>query len=110
MSNYPFYDVLLQNTKDKDLTAKQKKDLLTKISKLDDAGMELLYAIIKVHYIKNNQATSFKLPYDGSYVEENNVKFDLEKFPFLLKQIINKFVKLHMKKVKEDKKLKQTKN
>lgn len=107
MTDYPFYDVLLKDLKEKDLTHKQKITLISKIDKLDNNGMELIYAIIKVHYLRNNDTSSFKLPYDGIYVNNESVKFDLEKLPYLLKQIINKFVKLHMQKIKEDKKRKK---
>lgn len=104
MSKYPFYDILNQKIKDKDLTHKQKTDLIKKISKLDQDGKELLYAIIKIHSLKTNESFStFKIPFSGTY-NNNSVQFNLENFSYPLKQIIFKFVPMHLKKMREDKK------
>ena len=103
MSDFPFYDSFNTNIKDKDLTPKQKEDFVKKIKKIDQPGKELLYAIIKVHELKNNsELSSFDLPYSSKYDSDNNLEFDLEIFPFKLKQILNKFLTIHLKKMRED--------
>jgi len=105
MSGYPFYDSFNQKIKEKDLTKKQKEDFQKKIAKIDENGKEIAYAIIRVHdMINNNESSMFKMPYSGSFNTENAIQFDLEDFPFKLKQILYKFVKAHLKKMKEDKK------
>lgn len=97
--SYPFYDLVNKNIKDKDLTLNQKKKMINKINKFDNNGKELIYAIIKVYEIKNTSKFAvFNLPYSGITVD-NNVIFDLEKLPFNLKQMLNKFVNLHYKKI-----------
>lgn len=104
MSSYPFYDSFSNKAKDKDLTNKQKTDFIKKINKVDTAGLELIYAIIKVHEIKNSNTLLYNnIPYEGTY-ENKQLQFDLEKFPNKLKQILNKFITMHLKKMKEDKK------
>jgi len=105
MSGYPFYDSFNNKIKDKDLTEKQKEDFQKKIMKIDDNGKELVYAIIRVHdMINNNESSLFKMPYYGSFNSDNVLQFDLENFPLKLKQILYKFLKLHLKKMREDKK------
>ena len=104
MANFPLYDNLNVNLKNKDLLVREKTDFITKINKIDHDGIELIYALIKVHYIKNkeDQDQEYALPYEGKYVE-GDMKFDLDNFPTDLKQILYKFIDRHMKKMEEDK-------
>jgi len=117
--SYPFYDLVNKNIKNKDLTKKQKESMIKKITQFDKNGKELLYAIIKVHYIKNSHSSnSLKLPFNGQ-INDDGVIFKLDDLPFELRQILNKFVNLHfkqnmknrqqMKKDKKDKKGKKGK-
>lgn len=105
MSGYPFYDSFNTKIKDKDLTPKQKEDFQKKIVKIDLNGREIIYAIIRVHDMLNTTDSSmFKIPYSGCINSDNVVQFDFELFPFKLKQILYKYLKTHLKKMKEDKK------
>jgi hypothetical protein len=104
MVNFPLYDNILKEINDNeikvDLTTEQKKMLLKKIKKLNQNGFNLLYVLIKVFDINNNDNDNniSIIPYEGNIVK-NNIKFDLDKLPIKLKIIIEKFVDLHMKSV-----------
>jgi len=81
---------------------------MSKIKSIDEKGSELIYALIRVFQMENSDdITTFKLPYDGKY-SKNDMKFDLNKLPNKLKQILYKFVKLHTETMKEETKLSET--
>lgn len=105
MSNFPFYDMLSTNIKNKDLTIKQKNDFMSKISEIDENGFELIYVIIRLYEIQNNKEDridSYKLPYSGFYINKTDVQFDLEQFPNILKQMLYKFINIHIKQMEEE--------
>lgn len=104
MCDFPLYNTLLSEIKDKDLTATQKKDFLKKIEKIDQTGSELVYALIKYYYVKNEKNITTNNPYDGKMVE-NNITYDINSFPYKLRQILYKFIQKHIKKLKEDKQM-----
>ena len=63
-----------------------------------------------MHYLENNDhGSSFTLPYNGKYVN-NDINFDLENFPNSLKQIIFKFLAAHLKKMNEEKNIAKRSN
>lgn len=97
MNQFPLYSVLNVNLPSKDLTAAQKNNFIKKIPLMDKDGRELIYALIRF-YNCENPSPSF---YD-SIVSKNSVMFDLEHFPIPLKQLLYKFILLHLKKLKED--------
>jgi hypothetical protein len=104
MSNFPLYDNLIKEVKNEDLTTKEKETLVKNIKSIDDNGNELLYVLIKVYQFNNEYETTTycTIPYDGKFVKKD-IKFDLEKLPNKLKQIINKFVIMHMETISKDK-------
>ena len=103
MTEFPLYTSLKNGIPDKDLTATQKADFVKKIEKMNTDGHELIYALIKTFYINNKESeTPFTTPYDGKLVK-SNITFDMDNLPLKLRQIIYKFIKIHTKKVKEDK-------
>jgi hypothetical protein len=103
MSNFPFYDSMNKDIKNKDLTIKQKDEFINKINKIDETGTELVYALIRVFEMEHEENSgSFKLPYSGKYVEKNDIQFDFDQFPIKLKQILYKFVTIHSNKMEED--------
>jgi hypothetical protein len=107
MSNFPLYDNMFKDIKNKDLTIKQKTDFINKVKNIDDDGSELIYALIRVFEMENSEnCGSYKLPYCGTYIKKN-MKFDLDKLPVKLKQGLYKFVKAHTQKMDEENKLKQ---
>lgn len=102
MSNFPLYNSLLTDLPEKDLTSAQKRDFLKKIPTIDEEGHELTYALIKMHQIKSHDnSLSHNLPYNGKNDGEG-FNFDIENFPIDLRQILYKFIKMHIKKMKEE--------
>ena len=82
---FPLYDNLVKNVIDKDLTAVNKQSFIKKIDKLDRKGQEMIYALIRMYQIENNE-DSLSLPY-GGLMNDNNIVYDLDKLPNKLKQI-----------------------
>ena len=109
MSKFPLYDSLLKDISDNDLTVTQKRSFIKKITKIDKHGHELIYALIRMYQVENNETNiSFTLPYNGTFID-TDINFDLDKFPFILKQILFKFLGVHLGKMKEEKSIeKQT--
>jgi hypothetical protein len=109
MSKFPLYDSLSKDLIDKDLTLSQKRVFIKRITKIDNNGYDLVYALIRMYQVENNEEnTSFTLPYNGIFVD-TDINFDLDKFPIDLKQILFKFLGVHIGKMKEERSIeKQT--
>lgn len=102
MSKFPLYDSLSKDISTTDLSIIQKKTFLKRVEKIDKNGHELIYALIRMYQVENSEENmSFTLPYNGTFVE-TNIHFDLDKFPIRLKQILFKFVIVHLEKMKEE--------
>lgn len=108
-SNFPLYTSLSSGIVDKDLTAKQKDDFIKKTEEMDEEGHELIYALMRVFFLENESSSPFNVLYEGKRVD-NNIVFDLSNIPKKLRQILYKFAKIHVKKMKEDKKLAKGRN
>jgi hypothetical protein len=101
--NFPFYDSMIKDIKNKDLTMKQKSEFITKIESIDEDGIELVYALIRIYEIRHEENTgTIKLPYEGKYIDKSNIEFDLDLLPNKLKQLLFKFVNIHLKKMEEE--------
>lgn len=105
------YDILLKNVTDDDLTQEQKKTLVQTIPTLQHRDHETIYAIVtNFNYLSNSSSQSSKtIPYGGKKVVdpskkmeirsneiEFDFKFDLDSFPKKLKQMLYRFVTLHV--------------
>lgn len=106
MTKFPLYDNLIKKIPNKDLTAIQKNKFMKNIKNIDSNTQELFYAIIKTYETENNKDKNINIPYGGEY-KDTNLTFNLEEFPTCLKQMLYKFLNMHMKKIKEDKKIEQ---
>ena len=103
MSKFPLYDSLSKDLPEEDLTPTEKRLFIKKIGKIDNNGHELVYALIRMYQVENNEEnTSFTLPYNGIFVD-SDINFDLDKFPIYLKHILFKFLAVHIDKMKEEK-------
>lgn len=111
MSKFPLYTFLSTDIKNKDLTLKQKDDFIKKITQIDAGGIELVYALILYHaYITkpaDPESTPAKcdsdaIPYEGIKQENSDVEFNLEKLPIFLRQLLYKFLDVHLTKLTED--------
>jgi hypothetical protein len=102
MSKFPLYDSLYKDIPENDLTIAQKRSFVKKICNIDVNGHELVYALIRMYQVENNEEnTSYILPYNGTYVD-SDICFDLDKFPKTLKQVLFKFLGIHLEKMKEE--------
>ena len=102
MSNFPLYDSLSKEICLKDLSVKQKNDFINNVKNIDDAGFELIYALIKVYQLQNTEdQNTYTLPFQGKYIN-NEMQFDLDELPNKLKQILFKFLDIHTKTMKEE--------
>jgi len=104
MSNFPLYTSISADIPEKDLTGTQKADFVKKVESMDLDGHELIYALIKTFYIENENDSPFTLPYGGKFIK-NEMSYDMDGIPLKLRQILYKFAKIHIKKMKEDRKL-----
>lgn len=103
MSQFPLYMSLLKDIPKVDLKTTEKREFIRTVKKMDQYGYDLIYALIKVYYTdKAENISNFTLPYNGKFVK-NDIKFELDMLPFVLKQILNKFVHLHINNMNETK-------
>jgi hypothetical protein len=102
MSNLPLYDNLIKETKNEDLTVKEKDTFMKLIKTIDQNGYELVYALIRIYQLENDEDKStFKIPYGGKFVK-SDMTFNLIDLPNHLKQVLFKFLQLHTKTMKEN--------
>ena len=102
MSKFPLYTSLMLNLSTKDLTIPQKKKLITIINTLNEEAYELIYILIKCYYTEHNRdMDSLALPYNGQICSDG-INFNLNELPNQLKQLLFKFVQLHLRKIQED--------
>lgn len=103
MSTFPLYEQMSRDIKNKDLTKKQKKEFVTLVSKIDTHGAELMYVLIRIFEMNNSKMSgTYKLPYSGTYTSKNDITFDLESLPIKLKQLLFKFINIHIKAMEEE--------
>lgn len=102
MSTFPLYDILIKDAVDVDLTYEQKKEIIEVIPLLDNTEHENLYAVIRFHTLSTKTNEAFNVPYDGKKISTNmysnntfDVKFDLDKFPNIMKQMVYNFIQLY---------------
>lgn len=112
MSSFPLYDNLKKDLVKKDLTAKQKQDLLDNIIKLDNNTKEIIYVLIQYYSTdvdsnKDSNKDSNIIPYNAIQKStENKELFDISwsitDIPIPLRQMLYKFITLHMQKKEEE--------
>ena len=97
---FPLYDNLFKELKPDlvPLNKCQKDKLIQNIKQLDDNGHELIYTLIRVHYLNNEQG-EYKLPY-GMKSLKLGLRTDINQLPVSLQHIINNFVELHINSTK----------
>tara|TARA_B110000238_G_C15979985_1_gene375545 strand:+ start:313 stop:657 length:345 start_codon:yes stop_codon:yes gene_type:complete len=103
MTDFPLYESLNKSLPKKDLTVKQKEDFIKKVGQIDGPGKELIYVLICNHIRKSSgKEDSEMFPYGGS-MADNKVDFDFSKFPIDLRQMLYKFVLMHIKNMDVEK-------
>ncbi len=104
----PLYETMRKHLPDEDLTDEQKRDCIQMIGKLDSEGTSMVFLLIRVHSVKEKgDEKLFEAPYNGEEMKRTNeisdFKFSLEEMPVVLRQMIYKFCKVHMKTMSEEK-------
>jgi hypothetical protein len=107
MNCFPLYDNLLQELPNKELTQRQKQDIIKNILSVNLNGLELIYSLIHFYYIQNEKDSVIsELPYNGIKVKNDNntynVTWDIDLFPTKLKQLLHKFISIHLKSIGEN--------
>ena len=106
--NFPLYSSLKSQIKlEKKLNVSQKNSFLKKINKMNPAGIELIYIIIRTYELEQNNykpISSSSLPFEGQF-KDSSITFDLDKLPQELSLILYNFMGIHLKKIDEEKKL-----
>jgi hypothetical protein len=112
MSNFPLFDSLNKDLPKKDLTINEKEEFISKIQDIDNTGRDLVYALIQVYSISEENNKNFdELPYKGIKEERSKGVQDLTwtftDFPIKLRHILYKFIKIHVQSVEEDQALRE---
>jgi len=111
LHNFNLYNVLSHEATNEKMSNEGKYNMAKTIKKIDVEGCELLYAIIRCYQIEYetvDKNISTSLPYDGK-VLKTCIKWDMDKFPNKLLNMIDVFLKKHVSKMNEEKVLRQTK-
>ena len=103
MSSFPLYDNLNQQTEQNinSLSTENKAILSENIKNLDNDGHKMIYALIRYFQMKHCENNGLDLPY-SSKKQKSGYKFDIDRLPHQLQQILFLFSKIHIKKMKED--------
>lgn len=102
-SQFPLYNSLYKDLPDKDLKIADKKKFISHIKKIDQKGYDLIYTLIKVYYLNNEiDTTIYTIPYGGKFINKDLI-FDLNEIPIKLRQLLYKFLNMHIEKMKENK-------
>lgn len=100
-NNFPIYGTLFKDSEDRDLSIAQKNAFIKKLQIIDQSGMDLIYAIIMLYYIEHEDVTTHIVPYGGKF-EGDSLQFNLDNLPNKLRQMLNKFVIIHIKSMNEN--------
>ena len=107
MNNFPLYNSLITNIPTKDLSVKQKEEFIKKVQNIDSKGRDLIFALIQFYRIENNNKDIKNIiPYNGvsEVTKENteNLTWSLGDFPIKLRNILYKFIVMHMQTMEDD--------
>lgn len=101
MTTLPLYDSIIKGVPTKELTVKQKNELICNIEKINSDGIELVYCLIVAYYTNNDGDEAIELPYESTK-KEKDITFTIDNFPKKLKQLIYKFLNMHIQTMKEE--------
>jgi hypothetical protein len=102
--SFPLYDTLLSMIESTTDESVDRNKLVKQIDSLDQDGKNKVYALIRYYNHKEDSSSSNILPYEGQMVE-NDLIFDLDRFPSHLRVILWEFCKLHIKHMKYNQKI-----
>jgi hypothetical protein len=99
--SFPLYDTLASTLVDDHEIEIDLTKLVKQIHSLDQDGKNKVYALIRYHCQKhmNEPLPTTVLPFDGQKVD-NELVFNLDRFPHILRVILAEFCKVHIKHMK----------
>lgn len=100
---FPLFDTIYKQTVHTtlEMSNDQKLTLAEKISALDKAGHEFIYAIIRNYQLEYDKEDFDELPYKVR-VKKAGYKWEMQKLPMRLLIMIQHFVDLHLEKLQEE--------
>ena len=107
MSSFPLYDNLKKDIPKKDLTIKQKEELINVVLKMDDNTKEIIYVLIQYYNSEcNTSKYSDDIPFNAIKKENSatdcDVSWSLTDIPIPLRQMLYKFMLADMKSKAEE--------
>ena len=97
--DFPLYNHLLKDVVDDDLSKEKKEEFAKNIKAMNAQGHKLVYVLIRRFSVDNEECkTDGALPYEGKYMKKN-LKFELERFPNRLKQMLHQFTVMHLQEM-----------
>lgn len=108
--SFPLYDFLIKDISNKELTKDEKIKLMSIIPTLDQKGHDNIYTLIRVHGLKTDMGGNiFETPYDGQKIDKilngkptRDIKFNIDKLPYIVSQLVYKFAIIHTQSMTED--------
>ena len=107
MNSFPLYNQIVNNVPTVDLTPAEREFFSENIKNMDELGKELLFVLI-YHFYSENKKKSGKntIPYKGKKETVNddltNFTWNLQDLPITLRQILVKFMKMHIITMEEE--------
>jgi hypothetical protein len=106
MNSFPLYNQIANNVPNTDLTPTEREFFAENIKKMDELGRELLFVLIYQFYTDNKKKGKNSIPYKGKKEVVNNELFNftwsLQDLPITLRQILLKFMKMHLITMEEE--------
>lgn len=104
--SFPLYDKLSRersiefSSPDTDISQEYKEYFLNNMKTFDKNEHEVCYALIRKYQLSQND-NPFSLPYNGKQFKKG-IRFDFEKLPNELKQILYLFMRTHLESLNQE--------
>ena len=97
-TQFPLYDILYTKIQDSEnlnteLTLIQKQSIISFITSAPEQIHEIVYVLIRIFQLQH-ETQHFSLPYGAKQIKKG-IKFNINKFPKTLSQIIHQFILTH---------------
>ena len=106
MNSFPLYNRIVNNVPNSDLTQTEKEFFIENIKNMDELGKELLFVLIFQFSIENKKKGKNVIPYKGKKETVNddvsNFTWNLQDLPITLRQMLLKFMKMHLITMEEE--------
>lgn len=110
MTTFPLYESISADINcKKDLTVRQKEELMNHLKNINLIGGEFVYALIQYHKMISDESIKKKIvcAYSDNSDGTSDMTYNLSQFPIKLKQILYKYVLIHDESLQEDKKYRE---